>query len=338
MPLSYLQVIALAILQGVTELFPVSSLGHAVVIPGVLLWPIDPKGPGLLPFLVILHLGTAAALLVFYWREWLKLLLALIGGGDPAERPALRRLILMLIVGTVPAAVMGALFNKMLRDNFAVPSIAAGLLIINGLLLIVGDPKERLWLRSTLFGILVVLLLGGAVASFQNSPPMALGLALALIGAGLVFRPSANNRTEKPVEELTIWDALIIGVAQVAALDPGISRSGLTIAAGLGRKLNPAAAAHFSFLLATPIILGAGILEVPKLLHAINNGHADAEYLTKSLIGGVFAGVFAYLSVAFLTRYFRAHEVKTLRPFAIYCVVIGIGAIAIMLTRAPAAG
>ncbi len=83
MPLSYLQVIALAILQGVTELFPVSSLGHAVVIPGVLLWPIDPKGPGLLPFLVILHLGTAAALLVFYWRELLKLLLALIGAGDP---------------------------------------------------------------------------------------------------------------------------------------------------------------------------------------------------------------------------------------------------------------
>jgi undecaprenyl-diphosphatase len=296
MPLSYLQVIALAILQGVTELFPVSSLGHAVVIPGVLLWPIDPKGPGLLPFLVILHLGTAAALLVFYWREWLKLLLALIGGGDPAERPALRRLILMLIVGTVPAAFAGAAFNHTLRTMFAIPTLAAAILVINGIILFFGDRRRH------------------------------------LKSAGL------DAPEGKPIEALTVWDALIIGVTQAFALIPGISRSGVTIIAGLNRKLSSDAAAHFSFLLATPIILGAGLLEVPKVLDKVHAGHDVADYMTKSIAGGVVAGVFAYLSVAFLTRYFRMHEVKMLRPFAIYCVVIGIGAIAIMLTRAPAAG
>jgi undecaprenyl-diphosphatase len=292
MLLNYLQVIVIAILQGVTELFPVSSLGHAVVLPAMLLWPIDPKGPGLLPFLVILHLGTAFALVVFYWREWVKLLLALIGGGDDAERPALRRLILMLIVGTVPAAVVGALFNHALRENFAVPTIASAFLVINGLVMFFGDRWHRL--RSA----------------------------------------ASAGESGRQIENLNIWDALIIGVVQCFALIPGISRSGVTIVAGLRRKLTPDAAAHFSFLLATPIILGAGLLEVPKLLHAINTGHADADYLTKSVIGGVIAGIFAFLSVAFLTRYFRVNEVKVMRPFALYCVVLGVASIALFISRA----
>ncbi|HTJ64050.1 MAG TPA: undecaprenyl-diphosphate phosphatase [Alphaproteobacteria bacterium] len=292
MLLNYLQVIVVAILQGITELFPVSSLGHAVVLPAILLWPIDPKGPGLLPFLVILHLGTAFALVVFYWREWVKLLFALLGGGDDSERPALRRLIVMLIVGTIPAAIVGALFNHALRENFAVPTIAAAFLVINGVILFFGDRRRRLKAASL------------------------------------------SGEAGKPLEDLTVTDALIIGVVQCFALIPGISRSGVTIVAGLRRKLTADAAAHFSFLLATPIILGAGLLEVPKLLHAIDNGHADADYLTKSVIGGVIAGIFAYLSVAFLTRYFRVHEVKVMRPFALYCVVAGVASIALFLSRA----
>jgi undecaprenyl-diphosphatase len=292
MLLNYLQVIVIAILQGVTELFPVSSLGHAVVLPAMLLWPIDPKGPGLLPFLVILHLGTAFALVVFYWREWVKLLMALIGGGDDAERPALRRLILLLIVGTVPAAVVGALFNHALRENFAVPTIASAFLVINGLVLFFGDRWHRL--KSA----------------------------------------TVAGESGRPIEDLNIWDALIIGIVQCFALIPGISRSGVTIVAGLRRKLTPDASAHFSFLLATPIILGAGLLEVPKLLHAINTGHADADYLTKSVIGGVIAGIFAFLSVAFLTRYFRVNEVKVMRPFAVYCVLLGVASIALFISRA----
>jgi undecaprenyl-diphosphatase len=293
MLLTIYQIIALAILQGVTELFPVSSLGHAVIVPGVLIWPLDPKGPGMVPFLVILHLGTAAALLVFYWREWVKLLLALLGMGDAAERPALRRLIVMLIVGTIPAAIAGALFNHALKEGFAVPGIAAIFLIVNGLVLFFGDRWHR------------------------------------LKAAGAAH----DGTVGKQLEALTVVDALIIGVTQIAALIPGISRSGVTIVAGLRRKLSPDAAAHFSFLLATPIIAGAGILEVPKLMKGIHSGHVDGQYLTYSLIGGVVAGIFAYISVTLLTRYFRVTELKVMRPFAIYCVLLGAAAMAVFVSR-----
>jgi undecaprenyl-diphosphatase len=291
MPLSFLQVVLLALLQGVTELFPVSSLGHAVVVPAVLLWPFDPKGPGLLPFLVILHLGTATALLIFYWREWWKLLLALIGGGDPRERPGLRRLLLMLVIATVPAAIIGAGLNRPLREMFAVPGIAALFLVVNGIILFAGDRRRR--------------------------------LRTARVGEEL----------GKPIEEITPWDALIVGLVQSAALIPGISRSGVTIIAGLGRRLSADAAAHFSFLMATPIIGGAAVLELPKLLHAIKTGHADANYLTMSVVGGVVAGIAAFASVAFLTRYFRVTEVRMMRPFAIYCLIAGAGAMALFLSR-----
>jgi undecaprenyl-diphosphatase len=296
MPLSFIQVILLALLQGVTELFPVSSLGHAVIVPAALLWPLDPKGEGLLPFLVILHLGTAAALLIFYWREWWKLLLALVGGGDARERPMLRRQILMLVIATIPAAILGALFNHRLRENFAVPGLAAIFLIINGIVLFVGDRRHRL--RTARAG--------------------------AEAGRGL--------------EEMTALDAVIIGLAQCTALIPGISRSGVTIIAGLSRKLSADASAHFSFLMATPIIGGAAILEVPKLLHRMHEGKVDSDYLTMSIVGGVVAGIAAFASVAFLTRYFRVTEVKMMRPFAIYCAVIGIAAMALFLSRGSAAG
>jgi undecaprenyl-diphosphatase len=291
MPLTYLQVMVLALLQGVTELFPVSSLGHAVILPAILLWPLDPRGQGMLPFLVILHLGTALALLVFYRREWLKLLLAVFGLGDKTQVPALRREIMMLIIGTVPAAIAGAAFNKMLRENFAQAAIASIFLVINGVVLFIGDRRHRL-----------------KTAGAQATPG-------------------------KPMSELTVWDALIIGLAQCTALIPGISRSGVTIVTGLGRKLTADAAAHFSFLLATPIIAGAAVLEIPKLLHAISTGHADADYLTKSIAGGIVAGIAAFISVAFLTRYFRVTEIKMMRPFALYCVLAGAAALALFLFR-----
>jgi undecaprenyl-diphosphatase len=289
MPLSFLQVILLALLQGVTELFPVSSLGHAVVIPAALLWPFDPKGPGMLPFLVILHLGTATALLIFYWREWWKLLLALIGAGDPVARPLLRRELLMLVIATVPAAIVGAVANRPLREAFAVPGLAAIFLIVNGVVLFVGDRRHKIRTASGVSG--------------------------------------------KELEALTAWDAVIIGLAQCTALIPGISRSGVTIIAGLGRKLTADAAAHFSFLMATPIIGGAGLLEVPKLLHGIKEGRVDSEYLTMSIAGGVAAGIAAFASVAFLTRYFRVTEIKVMRPFSIYCALIGIAALALFMSR-----
>jgi undecaprenyl-diphosphatase len=287
--LSLIQVIVLAVLQGVTELFPVSSLGHAVIIPAILVWPIDPRGPGLLPFLVILHLGTAAALLLFYWRDWIGLLTGLAGRGGTQARAASVKLISLLAIGTVPAALLGFLLNHLFRELFGAPALAAMFLLLNGIMLWVGDRKHRLR---------------------QNAE-----------GGG------------KPIEALTATDALLIGLAQCAALLPGISRSGATIITGLGRGLSAGAAAHFSFLLAAPIIGGAGILEVPKLMHAIHEGRVGSTYMTDSLIGGVIAGVAAWLSIAFLTRYFRVTEVKMMRPFAIYCVIAGAGALALLSLR-----
>jgi undecaprenyl-diphosphatase len=264
----------------------VSSLGHAVVVPGVLAWPIDLRGPGFLPFLVILHLGTAVALLLFFWRDWIGLLLALIGQGAPPERPAMRRLLLLLVVGTIPAAVAGFLFNSFFRTLFGQPMVAAAFLAVNGILLWVGDRRRRL--RAT----------GG------------------------------GGSRGKPLQDLTMGDAALVGLAQCAALVPGISRSGATIVTGLGRGLSSDAAAHFSFLLAAPIIGGAAVLEIPKLLHAVRDGTVGADYLRMSLVAGVAAGVAAYLSVAFLTRYFRVTETKMMRPFALYCGLAGIAALA----------
>jgi undecaprenyl-diphosphatase len=166
--------------------------------------------------------------------------------------------------------------------------------------------------------------------------PALAAMILAVNGIVLFFgdrRHRLKGGAGKDLADLTTWDALIIGFTQAFALLPGISRSGVTIVAGLGRKLSADAAAHFSFLLATPIILGAGLLEVPKLLHAIDTGHADTDYLTKSVAGGIVAGIFAYISVAVLTRYFRATEIKMLRPFAFYCLVAGLASVAVFVSR-----
>jgi undecaprenyl-diphosphatase len=281
--MTYFQAIFMALLQGVTELFPVSSLGHAVIVPAVLVWPIDLRGPGFLPFLIILHLGTAAALLLFFWRDWVGVAAAAIGAGDPETRPAMRRLLWMLVVGTIPAAIVGAGLNHFIKGLFAQPMIAALFLAVNGVVLWVGDRRHRL--------------------------------------------RSANGSAGKALEQLSVADAAIIGIAQCAALIPGISRSGATIVAGLGRGLAPDAAARFSFLLAAPIIGGAALLEVPKLLKQMHAGNVEPGFLTMSVISGVAAGIAAWLSVAFLTRYFKMTEVKMMRPFAIYCALVGVAAL-----------
>ncbi|HLG90298.1 MAG TPA: undecaprenyl-diphosphate phosphatase [Alphaproteobacteria bacterium] len=289
--MSYLQAILMAVLQGVTELFPVSSLGHAVIVPAALTWPIDPRGPGFLPFLVILHLGTATALLIYFWQDWIHLLLALVGAGDRAARPAYLKLLKLLVIGTIPAALAGYFFNHALRENFGAPGLAAMFLIVNGAMLFIGDRRHRLRAQRD------------------------------------------GGERGKPIADLTVTDAAIIGVVQCAALLPGISRSGATIVAGLARRLSSDAAAHFSFLLAAPIIGGAGLLEVPKLVHAVHDGRLKPEFLTMSIVSGVVAGVAAYLSVAFLTRYFRATEIKMMRPFAIYCALAGAAALAWFILR-----
>jgi undecaprenyl-diphosphatase len=263
------QAIVLAVIQGVTELFPVSSLGHAVILPHLFGWSIDQSAPAFLPFLVLLHVGTALALLLYFWRDWWLLLSSLLDRGNGGARMESRRVLLLLVVGTIPAGLVGLIFRNGLAGLFADFRVAAVFLMLNGVLLALGEFLRR--------------------------------------RAG-----SAQLATLKP------WQAVVIGTSQVIALLPGFSRSGATMVGGLLVGLEHQSAARFSFLLATPIILAAGVLEIPKLLQP-----AAREALGPALIGGVIAGILAYLSTAVLMRYFKQQEANALLPFAGYCVVLG---------------
>ncbi len=276
----FLAVILIAILQGVTELFPVSSLGHAVILPALLGLAIDQDAPAFLPFLVVLHLGTALALVIYFWRDWSDIVRGLI-----AARAQGLRLLALVVVATLPAVVVGFALEKPLRHLFATPTISAAFLIANGVLLFAG---ERLRRR------------GGAPA----------------FGAD-------------PLERLSWRGALVIGAWQCLAFLPGISRSGATLVGGLLAGLSHRGAAHFSFLIATPVILGAGLLEVPKLMR-LGGGTGLSGTV---LLGGVVAGITAFASTAFLMRYFRRREFQALDPFAWYCWAAGAAALAILALR-----
>jgi undecaprenyl-diphosphatase len=267
---------AIAILQGITELFPISSLGHAVIVPSLLGWPIDQHSPEFLPFVVVLHVGTAVALLLYFWREWLAIALGILRRG-PGSADAWRALTL-IVIATLPAVVIGVLFEKLVRGLFASPIVAALFLVANGFLLLLGD-----WLR---------------------------------------VRSEARAGGSPKAATLGWPGALAIGFWQCLAFLPGISRSGAAIVGGLVAGLQHTEAAHFSFLIATPIIAGAAVLEVPKLLALPGHGVSGL-----ALASGAVAGVTAYLSIVFLMRYFRRHDFDdALVPFAIYCWVAGAGA------------
>ncbi|HZS85451.1 MAG TPA: undecaprenyl-diphosphate phosphatase [Stellaceae bacterium] len=275
--MSVFQALFTAILQGLTELFPVSSLGHAVILPGLLGWQIDQQAPSFLPFLVVLHLGTAAALLLYFWRDWIDFLRALLGQPTKAPRAELLRLLALVVVATIPAVVIGFALEKELRHLFGVPAIAAVFLIVNGFVLFAGERLRR-----------------RAGRRFQSAQ----GGGLSMLG----------------------WrGALLIGFWQCTALIPGISRSGATMVGGLLAGLHHKEAARFSFLIATPIIAGAGVLEVPKMLHQAGG----AGFTALALWAGLVAGLTALLSVAFLMRYFRTHDFEALDPFAWYCWAAG---------------
>jgi undecaprenyl-diphosphatase len=267
-----IQALIFAAIQGVTELFPISSLGHAVVLPALLGWNVDQQSPSFLPFLVVLHLGTAIALLVYFWSDWYSILIALLGRTNETERTKQRRLFGMLVAGTLPAVIVGFALEHPLRALFGSPPMAALFLVVNGVLLFVG---ERIRQRSS------------------------------------------RAKDLRPLDDLQVVDAVVIGVWQCAALIPGISRSGATMVGGLLRGLTHEASAHFSFLLATPIIAGAAVLEVPKLLK-----HGGA-FSGVAVVSGVVAGVTAWLSVFVLMRYFKRREFEALDPFAYYCIAFG---------------
>ena len=281
--MSTLQAYFIAVLQGATELFPISSLGHAVVVRPCWAGTWTRNRRPSLPFLVLLHTGTAVALLGYFWRDWLGLGMGAIGqGGDMRVREA-RRMLMLIVVATIPAVILGGALNSFFRTLFGAPIVAAGFLVLNGALLLFG---ERLRERTALHGT-------------------------------------------KTLMHLTVRDALSIGVWQCGALFPGVSRAGATMVGGLLRGLDHQASAHFSFLIATPIIIGATALEARHLLGAA----VPPGTFQQAGLAAIVAGITAWLSTAFLMRYFRNHDKWALQPFAIYCLVFGLGSAAWLLTR-----
>jgi undecaprenyl-diphosphatase len=280
--MSWLQALVIAVLQGASELFPVSSLGHAVILPALLGWDMDQSGPSFLPFLVVLHVGTAAALLLYFWRDWVRLAATLIGIGSPEERAAGRRLAGLIVIATIPAVIFGFALEKPLRHLFGTPVVAALFLIVNGFVLFFGDRLRR---------------------------------------------AAAGRSAGNDLRQMSGRDALIIGLCQCGALIPGISRSGFTMVGGLLRGLRHEAAAQFSFLIATPIILGAAVLEIPKMFRQPDSGSITGL----ALLAGLVAGIVAFISVWFLMRYFKKHDFQALNPFAYYCWAIGVLALGVLM-------
>jgi undecaprenyl-diphosphatase len=291
------QAIVLGLLQGIAELFPISSLGHTVILPKLLGWNIDQGSDTFLPFVTALHLGTAIALIVYFWRDWVAILTPMLRSiqrgslsNDPNER-----LGWLVAVGTLPAAVLGVFFEKTVKHLFADPKIAAAFLIVNGFILYFG---EHLRLRAQ-------------------------AQMLAVAGAGTQGGTiDVNETAPRDVTTLGWNEAFLVGASQVAAFIPGISRSGVTMVAGLGTGLSHETAARFAFLLGTPVILGAALVEVPSLF--------GSSLLGLSILGGVVAGIAAYFSVRFLMRYFTTNR---LDPFAYYCWIAGTLAFVVLLFR-----
>jgi undecaprenyl-diphosphatase len=289
--ITYFQAVVIGLLQGITELFPISSLGHAVILPKLLGWHLSQKQPYFLAFLVATHLATAIVLFLFFLPEWLRILRGLgrsLRDRQISPQDADARLAWLLVVGTIPAGLLGLLFEHPLRSLFANPKAAAAFLALNGVILFA---SERL----------------------RRHAPGAQERARALEQRG---ETPTSAEAEKRLATLGFKEAVGVGAAQAAALFPGISRAGVTIGGGLFVGLTHEDAARYAFLLATPIIGAAALLKLPDLFGANGNGVRGP-----ALAGALCAGVAAWASVKFLMRYF---ETNRLTPFAAYCLLAGV--------------
>ena len=273
----------MGLLQGASELFPVSSLGHAVIVPTLLHWNFKQSDPSFVPFLVLLHIGTATALLVLYRDQWVLIVRGFFAAAFRGQmRDDNERLAMLLLTGTIPAAVLGVLLENRIKDLFASPYAAAAFLVVNGVLMLGFEQLRRRAER-------------GSTRKEQEE-----GFAHA--------------------ERISFRAAAIVGACQALAFIPGISRSGVTIGGGLVAGLRHEEAARFSFLLATPTILGAGVIEVPQLF---TGGVPLAQYAAAA----VLSGLAAYASARFLLRYFRSGR---LDPYGWYCIATGLASLALL--------
>jgi len=297
-PISMFQAAVLGVLQGVTELFPISSLGHTVLFPTLFGWnsvvKVQSKPESFwLAFVVMLHVGSAVGLLVFFWRDWVDIIRAWLHTLVRRRiETSTERLAWLIIVASVPTGILGIALEHTVRVALAKPFAAALFLIVNGFILFAGERVRRRSVEQA--RVRADDRAGGAVAQ-----------------GGM-----AADDGGRDLATLQFREAALIGVAQSSALIAGISRDGVCMSAGLARRLDHQDAARFAFLLATPIILAAGLYKLSDLTGPLGNGVRG-----QALLGAACAAIASYFSVRFLVNYFKT---KSLTPFAIYCVVFGV--------------
>ncbi len=347
--LTYAEAGVVGLLQGITELFPVSSLGHAVLIPAIVggQWAQDlnvskAESP-YLAFIVGLHVATAAAMILFFWRDWARIIRAFFASvwHAIAPEPGTRRfepqdtdqkLAWMIILATIPVGIAGLLLEHTFRTIFSRPLLTASFLFVNGLILLAGERR------------------GGVAPSRDRSrwPSIADGSRAAeghrrrgraRAGRSSGGRHSSGQRAAKQQQASMAVEAdqrlvgvgylgaICLGAMQILALLPGISRDGIVMVSGMFRGLSRQDAARFSFLLSAPVILAAGVLKIHDL-----TGPLGAGIREQVLFGSVLSGIGAYLALRFLVRYF-SDPARTLTPFAIYCLVAGLGAFIILSVK-----
>jgi undecaprenyl-diphosphatase len=338
--LTFLEAAVVGLIQGVSEMFPVSSLGHNVLIPALVggSWARDlnvatPESP-YLAFIVGLHVATALALLVYFWRDWVRI----IGGffssiRDRSVATDDQRLAWMIVLATIPVGIAGLAFEHAFRVIFGKPVYAAIFLAVNGVILIAG---ERYRTRASLAADAAIAAEcrpapaaarqpeltasarpPGFTAAGRPAPPAGRHRSGSQAGRPLELADAA--RSDQRLASIGYPQTVAVGSAQILALAAGISRDGVAMVAGMARGLSREDAARFAFLLATPVILAAGALKIPDLFGPLGNGIRG-----QILLASVLSGVGAYLSVRFLLRYLRT---RTLTPFGVYCLVAGLASV-----------
>jgi undecaprenyl-diphosphatase len=327
--MTYLQAVVIGLIQGITELFPISSLGHTVLIPSWLggSWATlvrqesRPESP-YLAFVVGLHLATAIVLLGVYARTWVRV----IGGfftsiARREVRSADQKLAWLIVVATIPVGLAGLVLEHPFRVLFAKPLAAAIFLMINGVILFSGEILRRRALRRA-----AAVPAPARTVPEPAAPPSLVAQRTAVqasVQAGAVQTAAQpgdrdvmlDEAAEQRLAGVGIWNALWIGASQILALFAGISREGVTMVGGLARGLDHEDAMRFSFLLSTPVILAAGALKISDL-----TGSLGAGVRGQIIAGSVAAAASSLFAVLFLARYFRT---RTLVPFAIYCLLAG---------------
>jgi undecaprenyl-diphosphatase len=281
------QAVVLGLLQGLTELFPVSSLGHTVLFPtlfrwhNIVAWQSQRESPWL-AFVVMLHVGSAVGLLIYFWRDWVAIARAFFRSlvKRRIETPN-ERLAWLIITATIPVGVIALALQNPLRDALSKPLAASIFLIVNGCILLGSEQYRR---RAEV--------------------------------RALAEREGLNRKGSRRLDTLEFREAAVIGVAESSALIAGISRDGVCMTAGLARGLDNSDSARFAFLLATPPILLAGLYKVSDLTGHLGDGGVRGA----AVIAAVVAAIVSVFTVHFLTRYFKT---RTLRPFGFYCLVFG---------------